>query len=125
MDATDQAGHNHWRLVDPHRTACLCDVGAPGYIATVAVAPDGGESLWLADTELLDHDADLGNPNQRHEKLGRLPQPIRDRIWGDALRCGRPRSNGQPCRQRVAEPGHACSDHSGPDGGPALWRRPP
>jgi hypothetical protein len=115
----------HVRLIDPHRTVCLCDVGAPDYVLTVTVDANGEQTLWLARKDLIGRpDADHGNENPPHEKLGRLPHTVRERIWGESLRCGRPRWDGQPCRQRVADPGAACSSHSGPGGGPAMWRRP-
>jgi hypothetical protein len=99
-------------LIDHDRTACLCDVGAPDYLAAVCVTPDGEDVLWLVcKTELDAEDPRCGNANQRHEQLGRLPQTVRDRIWGDALRCGRPTATGKPCRQRVAEPGRSCGVH--------------
>jgi hypothetical protein len=107
-------GRDYGALIDLARAACLCHAGAPGYMAAVTVDHEGTEALWLVATEQLDRDdPELGNPNQRHEQLGRLPQVIRDRIWGDALRCGRPRPNGKPCRQRVAEPGQSCGAHGG------------
>ena len=35
-------------IIDPDRSACLCDVGAPGYLAAVAVGPDGTERFDIA-----------------------------------------------------------------------------
>jgi hypothetical protein len=101
-------------LIDWERSACLCHAGAPDCMAAVCVTEDGETVLWLVSaTELGADQPRAGNPNQPHEKLGRLPQSVRDRIWGDSLRCGRPRSNGQPCRTRVNEPGQVCSFHQG------------
>ena len=103
------------RLVDWRRATCLCDVGAPDYVATVAVGVNGELTLWLVRKELLGQaGADHGNENPPHEKLGRLPQAVRDRIWGDSLRCGRPTSSGRPCRIRVANPGDPCGTHAKP-----------
>ena len=99
--------------MDRRRTVRLWDVGGDGYQATVAVAPDGTETLLLAN---LDDTNDLGvtfdprSRHARHEQLGRLPRNIRERIWD--LRCGRPRPNGQPCRTRVTEPGSPCHLHA-------------
>lgn len=102
------------RWVDPARMACLCKHGAPGFVVVVAVEPDGEESLWMCREELLGLDGvDHGNPYPRHELVGRLPRDVRERIWDDQLRCGRPRSNGQPCRHKIAEPGGACGLHRG------------
>jgi hypothetical protein len=99
-------------LVDPHRTVCLCDVGNRDYILTISVDADGNDKFWLCRKDLLgDQDADIGDPDPRHEQLGRLPQHVRDRIWGDRLKCGRPRGDGLPCRQRVTVPGRSCWVH--------------
>jgi hypothetical protein len=107
-------GHQgDWRLIDPERSVCLRDVGAPDFIAALTVGPDGTETFWIADRDLIGQNCDHGNPNPRHEKLGRLPQTVRDRIWGDSLRCRRFTAAGKPCGQRVAEPGTACGIHQG------------
>jgi hypothetical protein len=100
-------------LIDYERSACLCDVGAPGYAIAVCVNDDGSDALWLVSVSELDSARPVhGDANQRHERVGRLPQNVRDRIWGDDLRCGRPRSKtGEPCRARVSEPGEACGVH--------------
>lgn len=101
------------KLIDDHRSACLGDVGAPDYLAAVCVTADGEDALWLVNRAELDSDRPAyGNPAQPHEKVGRLPGHVRERIWGDALRCGRPRYDGQPCRHRVKEPGDTCRAHS-------------
>ncbi|BDB42840.1 MULTISPECIES: hypothetical protein [Mycobacterium] len=100
-------------LIDYERSACLCDVGAPDYLAAVCVTNAGDEVLWLVSkTALAGGRAQHGDPSQPHEGLGRLPATMRERIWGDSLRCGRPTSAGQPCRQRVKEPGLACGLHT-------------
>ena len=41
------------RLIDWRRTTCLCDVGAPHYVATVTVDRNGNETFWLARKDLL------------------------------------------------------------------------
>lgn len=100
-------------VVDWQRTACLCNNGAPDLVAAVCVTPTGGEALWLVSrTELDSDDPTHGSPNQPHERAGRLPRHIRERIWGDELRCGRTRYDGQPCRHRVKEPGQTCRAHA-------------
>jgi hypothetical protein len=115
----DKTDHPHGSLIDHERSACLCDAGAPDYLAAVCVNPDGQDVLWLVfKTELDAEHPRQGKANQLHEYTGRLPQVVRDRIWGDSLRCGRPRWDGKPCRQRVKEPGQPCSTHGGP--GPAY-----
>lgn len=100
-------------IIDPHRLACLCGAGAPDLIAAVCVTPGGGDELWLVSRSALcvEH-PECGNPEQLHEQTGRLPATVRERIWGEALRCGRPRSDGQPCRHRVKEPGQRCRKHA-------------
>jgi len=73
-------------VIDPERSACLCDVGAPDYVAAVCVTPDGDDVLWLVSKSDLDtEDPVYGDANQRHEKLGRLPQVVRERIWPGSL----------------------------------------
>jgi hypothetical protein len=111
----DNCDHDHGRVIDPARTVCLCDAGDTDYVATVAVDHEGAETYWLAHKELLGcDDADCGDENQPHEKLGRLPAAVRDRIWGDALRCGRPTASGRPCRIRVTNAGDPCGTHAKP-----------
>jgi hypothetical protein len=99
-------------FVDGRASNFLCDVGLPGYLAATAVNANGDPELWLAREDMIDAEVqEMGNPAQPHERLGRLPQAVRDRIWGDQLRCGHPRSNGKPCRARVAAPGGVCGVH--------------
>lgn len=101
--------------VDWDRAAFLCRAGAPDFVAAVCIHETGEETLWLVSLPVLDGEAQglSGDADSaKHEGLGRLPVHIRDRIWGDALRCGRPRSNGLPCRARVGEPGAACCVHA-------------
>ena len=99
-------------LVDDQRSASLCDCGSPGYMAAVCINPNGDEAFWLVS---LDENVECprsGNAEQPHEKVGRLPGHLQERIWGDAIRCGHPRRNGVPCRHRVREPGQVCGFHS-------------
>lgn len=101
-------------LIDNDRTACLCDVGAPDYVAAVCVTPTGDDVLWLVHRdELGREDAAIGSAVQPHEQLGRLPATWRRRINGDP-RCGAQRSNGQPCRMKVASEGDICKIHRTP-----------
>lgn len=112
-------------LLDGTRSACLCDVGQPGYIAAVVIADDGTEHLALAlrdgigdDDMVYDrHCADVG-----HEQAGQLPGAWRERIWGALARCGRPTAAGQPCRRMVSTPGEPCRQHRGL---PKASERPP
>lgn len=96
------------------RAVCLCAVGAPDYLAARAVAADGSEHLVLVERSAI------GDPTVRydstcrhvaHERLGRLPDAICERIL-PAPRCGRPTHAGTPCRQRVKATGQACGQHA-------------
>lgn len=101
----------HHRLVDSVRAISLDG----GFTAAVVVAADGSESLWVLKDEtrhrFVVDGIGYGNARPTHERTGRLPAHIRDRLWGDSLRCGRRRWDGQACRHRVAEPGGTCSAH--------------
>lgn len=100
-------------VIDPRRSSCLRDVGASDYLAAVCVNPEGCDELWLISrTQLATEHPECGDPVQPHETIGRLPVRIRDRIWGDDLRCGWPRRNGRPCRHRVKSPGDVCNGHA-------------
>lgn len=105
---------------DWDRSACLCGVGAPDLVAAVCVTETGDTSLWLISQRAYADPADLDSVGglvvPSHERTGRLPGHVRDKLFGDALRCGAARSNGEPCRHRVAEPGRHCVAHS-PNGG--------
>jgi hypothetical protein len=102
--------------IDDRRSACLCDVGAPGYVAAVLVAADGRQDLVLVDQELIgdeQHTYDHTTPQARHEQLGPLPAGVRYQVWQvPAHRCGRPtKTTGRPCRIEVTRPGEACGLH--------------
>lgn len=98
--------------VDHERTACLCGDGLPGFWAAVCVTATGDDVLWLVSVDELDTERPRhGDANQPHEKLGRLPAGIRDRIL-PAPRCGRPTHAGTPCRHRVKATGDACGLHA-------------
>jgi hypothetical protein len=115
MESRDKHRREHGSLVDNERSACLWDVGAPDFVAAVCVTPDGEDVLWLVSkTELDAEHPRCGRAEQPHEKLGRLPHTVRERIWGDSLRCGRPTAAGKPCRHRVKEPGQICDMHARP-----------
>jgi hypothetical protein len=107
------------RLIDPARTACLCDVGDHDYAATVAVDHDGNETYWLIHKELLGEDGvDHGNEQPPHEQLGPLPLDYVRRITISRrryTRCGRRTQAGTPCKIRVDRPGQACGWHRGTD----------
>lgn len=100
-------------LVDWERSACLCDVGAPGHSLAVAVTDDGRDTLWMVDdAELRAEHPRCGDGRQPHEQVGPLPERWRERVaWSAAFRCGRPTKSGRPCKLRVARPGDRCLFH--------------
>lgn len=115
------AGDSH--QIDSARSACLCDVGAPGYVAAVAIAADGSQHLILGEVgcfgdERVRYDADC--TGVEHEQLGQLPLEFVRRITvsqrkfrcsPNTLRCGRPTKSGTPCRIAVMFEGEACAWH--------------
>lgn len=107
-------------LVDRSRSACLCDVGLPGFSVAWGVAPNGDDVAWLVDEAefLKGADAQQGNANQVHEQVGPLPAIWRHRIALAPHRCGRARTDGRPCRQLVGAPGRTCAWHSEPASAP-------
>ena len=110
MDAHQFDG---FALVDWARSACLCDVGAPGHSLAVAVTDDGRDVLWLIDdAELHAEHPRHGDSRQSHEQVGPLPARWRERVaWSAAFRCGRPTKSGRPCRLPVGQAGRSCSFH--------------
>jgi hypothetical protein len=102
--------------IDPARTACLCDVGGAGYVATVAVAADGSTRLVLTQADRIgDENAryDPTTPQAPHEQCGALPLEYVRRITlaNRTRRCGRTTCKGRPCRIRVDRAGQACEFH--------------
>ncbi|MEX3650378.1 hypothetical protein [Mycolicibacterium porcinum] len=105
---------DRFALVDWERSACLCDVGMPGYSLAVCVTATGDGVLWMVSLDELDaRHPRQGNGNQAHEQVGRLPAVWRRRILGDP-RCGAPTTAGRPCRTRVANQGEVCGVHRRP-----------
>ncbi|MEZ7240782.1 hypothetical protein ACWEQV_12600 [Rhodococcus aetherivorans] len=95
-------------LPDPDRTLLLGN----GWRASVCITPRGDASLWL----VAHHDDGIGCACldcAPHEHPSR-PMPTRILAALDArttLRCGRPRTDGQPCRTVVARRGATCRWH--------------
>lgn len=105
---------DRFALVDWERSACLCDVGAPGHSVAVAVTHDGRDTLWIVDdAELHAEHPRCGNGDQAHEQVGSLPAVWRRRVYGDP-RCGAPTTAGRPCRMKVACQGDVCEVHRKP-----------
>jgi hypothetical protein len=101
-------------LVDLARTTCLCDVGAPGLWAAVAVAPDGTDHLLVADLDSLGDERvryDAACAAIAHDQLGPLPATWRARVELSPLRCGQSTKTGRPCRQIVTHAGSTCRRH--------------
>jgi hypothetical protein len=107
-------------LIDDARTRCLCDVGAPDYLAATAVSADGTAHLLLARADAIGDENTRYDPTCRtiaHEQLGPLPLGVVQRIT-IARRthcCGRRTKAGAPCRTPVARAGDACSWHRNTD----------
>lgn len=98
---------------DPWQAAYLPN----GYAATVCITPDGGRVLWLLANRGHIKDGDeFGCSCQRCAPHEHPDRPIPPRMTA-ALdrptqpRCGRPRTDGQPCRTLVARDGLACHWH--------------
>lgn len=103
-------------LIDPVRSMCLCDVGAPEYRAVVAVDAQGVEHLVLAKVDRINDDAarvDTGCAAAEHDQAGPLPLDVLRRVTiaVRAPRCGRRTQAGTPCRIQVGRPGQACGLH--------------
>lgn len=63
-------------LIDPGRTAFLCDVGGRGFLAATAVRPDGTSHLVVACLDVLgdaDTKYDSACAHVEHEQVGPLP----------------------------------------------------
>ena len=98
------------RLLDPATRIDLDDVGLPGHELGESIDRDGHREFWVInvaglDTAGTDHGA---SRPPRHEQLRPLPAEVRAVF---EHRCGRPRVDGQPCRQIVRRPGAACAWH--------------
>jgi hypothetical protein len=110
---------DHTNFIDPDHTSCLCDVGAPDYIAATAVRADGSAHLLLARADDLGDESSTYDPTcstVAHEQLGPLPLEVVRRITAAGRRarlfCGRPtKTTGQPCRIEVTRPGEPCGLH--------------
>jgi hypothetical protein len=103
--------------IDERASACLCDVGMPGYVAAVLVAGDGRQDLVLVDEELIgdaQHAYNHTTPEAVYDQLGPLPLEFVRRITvsSRAHRCGRPtKTTGRPCRIEVSRRGEPCGLH--------------
>jgi len=103
-------------FIDDARSACLCDVGCPGYSAALLIAPGGAEHLALIEISSIGDEAvryDSSCTSVQHEQLGALPLDVVRRITISRRihRCGRRTQAGKPCRIRVSQPGAVCEWH--------------
>lgn len=101
-------------LMDDGRTVCLCDVGAPAYVATAAIDADGAVTYVLAEVESLGDPSatyDAHCSEATHEQAGPLPPQWRARVQLAPARCGRRTKTGARCRAYVGRPGDACGRH--------------
>jgi hypothetical protein len=103
--------HDPEAYVDPRQAVHLCAEGAPEYTAVAAVGRDGHtKTYWLW------HGTDRGpaypGDPPAHEHVGPLPTHVQARVDRAARpRCGQPRADGQPCRNRVGQHGDDCPLH--------------
>jgi hypothetical protein len=100
--------------IDDARSACLCDLGLPGWQAATCIAEDGRQDLVLVNTEWLGdrrYGYDHATYDAPHEQPGPLPPRWRDRVHLAPLRCGRRTKSGTSCRAYVGQPGEACGWH--------------
>ncbi|WP_343598890.1 hypothetical protein [Mycobacterium sp.] len=106
-------------MIDPQRSACLCDAGLPGHALVTALDEHGTLRPVLAATDQVGDDAvrfDAECHAQAHEQLGLLPPAWVQRVRSVPLRCGRPTLSGTRCRKLVAAPGAACDWHRAGNG---------
>jgi hypothetical protein len=87
------------------------------WVLSDVIEPDGSRDVVMIEVERYVTQRRFESIRYRapHEGLGRLSRGWRERIFGGALRCGRPCADGHPCRSMVARPGEACRLHR-PDG---------
>jgi hypothetical protein len=106
--------HRTTDYLDTDRTACLCDVGAPDYLAATMIGPDGEHRFVLCRRDLINDPTIRYDPactDAPHEQLGPLPPRWAARTRLAPLRCGRSTKAGRACRTPVARPGDACAWH--------------
>lgn len=98
-------------LIDADRTVCLCDQGAPNYLAAVTVDPDGNTTMWVARRDQIDApDQQLGCACPTCAPHEQLPGVKRQRC-SPIPRCGQPTRAGHPCQAYVKRHGDTCAHH--------------
>ena len=103
-------------LFDRERSACLCDVGAPGHTVAISVIDNGCDTLWIADdTEVYTEHTRCGKGDQPHEQIGPLPRslvdPIRRGGRDVAHTCADFNKRGQRSKLPAASLGDRCQFH--------------
>ncbi len=101
-------------LIDPARSAHLCDVGQRDYLLVTAIGDDGETDIVLAEKASIGDETVTYNPrcpDAPHEQLGELPPRWKARIQLAPFYCGHPTKRGKPCRVLVSWPGRACTWH--------------
>lgn len=77
--------------------------------ALTLVGPDGSHRWMLAEPDHWCRECPLPEPPE-HEKTGRLPAGLLQRVYAAPVRCGASRADGQPCRNVVPRLGR-CHHH--------------
>lgn len=104
-------------VLDRQRCTYLGDVGAPGCSVGMTLVVDESGLYDGIEVAVLHQPGatkvhDVLCAGAPHEQLGPLPAEWRVRVHGEmAFRCGRRRSDGQPCRAQVRHHGEACCWH--------------
>jgi hypothetical protein len=98
------------------RAVCLCDVGAPQYLAATTIGNDGDTHFVLALADAIGDEETRYDPSVRsasHEQTGPLPGGWRERIWAPPVEffCVGTNSKGMPCGLRVQRQGDRCVFH--------------
>lgn len=100
---------HHHNLVDT--AAAALEVGH-GWYAVEGVDEVGIRSFWLLNPSPVTTVTCRAHVVPRHELTGPLPPDITARVTSPAVpRCGRPRTDGAPCRSLVGAPGDVCAWH--------------
>ena len=97
------------RSIPDHADALRLD---GGYLLAWCVGPDGSRQPWVISPagDAAEHGCSCSECCP-HEQFGPMPTSILRRAHSYPFRCGRPRSDGKPCRMIVRRAGDACDWH--------------
>jgi hypothetical protein len=100
-------------LVDPARSAQLCDVGQSDYMLVTAVSDDGTVDYVLAERASINTDSGYDSTcrDAVHERVGPLPYYWQSRVTLAPFYCGRRTLRGTRCRIPVSQAGDTCAWH--------------